>query len=690
MEQIRGLKQVSGIKSRKNKDMITSMSTTTGTTETDRQSIANIFATFYEDLYKRREPQDRNNNTNCSDAVTPDPTNNDTHQNDNKNNPADGIPPFSLEELQQSIGQLRNGKCKDTSGIIAEMIKAGGQQLEQQLLWLFNDIARPDAIPPTQWKHTVISVLYKSGDHKLPQNYRPISIIPLLYKLFARLLYNRLEPLLDQHQSPDQAGFRHDYCTTDHLFTTTVLQERCHEWQLNLWVATVDFQKAFDTISHHQLWTTLTQQGVPEAYVRQLQTLYQNQSATVKTDKQSRSFSIQRGVKQGDPLSSLLFNACLEQLFKHLKQKWASQGFGIQLGFTPWTLLTNLPFADDVLLTAPTQSQLTQMLMDLKDEASRYGLKIHPDKTKILTNVSRRRGRDARTKVELSDEHVDILPFSGDAKYLGHKLTFDNYHSTELNNRISSTWRKFNLLRHELTSKTYPLKSRLRLFDSAVTTTMMYACESWTLTKDMTTTLKRTQRRMLRLILNTPRRRAQPPHHDNTNSQSTDDQSTDDVNSITSNMTDFGHLLQCDDEEFLEPWPDFIKRATRIAEELASKFNIQDWTTQYLRRKWRWSRRIAQQSHDRWSWVVSHWEPQLNDKRPRNRHSSRPRKRWDDDINEFLQTTDHRRDDTTQCWQNLAVNSVLWTKLEDKFIEYMQQRSTAPTATSSNTANATT
>ena len=96
MEQSCGLKQVSGIKSRRNKDMITSVSTTTGKTETDRQSIANIFATFCEDLYRRREPQDRNNNTNISNTVTTDPTHNDTHQNNNKNNPADGIPPSHL------------------------------------------------------------------------------------------------------------------------------------------------------------------------------------------------------------------------------------------------------------------------------------------------------------------------------------------------------------------------------------------------------------------------------------------------------------------------------------------------------------------------------------------------------------------------------------------------------------------
>ena len=64
--------------------------------------------------------------------------------------------------------------------------------LRTHLLRLYNDVLRADAPPPQDWKHTTISVIHKSGDTGLPNNYRPISIIPLLYKLFARLLYNRL------------------------------------------------------------------------------------------------------------------------------------------------------------------------------------------------------------------------------------------------------------------------------------------------------------------------------------------------------------------------------------------------------------------------------------------------------------------------------------------------------------------
>ena len=111
-------------------------------------------------------------------------------------------------------------------------------------------------------------------------------------------------------------------------------------------------------------------------------------------------------MKQGDPLSSLLFNALLEELFKELKQTWSDKSYGIQLGHTTKTRLTNLRFADDVLLTAPSLKQLTHMLTDLDTYATQYGLKLHPDKTTILTNVSRGQGRTPKTAMNIGDMSI--------------------------------------------------------------------------------------------------------------------------------------------------------------------------------------------------------------------------------------------------------------------------------------------
>ncbi len=93
------------------------------------------------------------------------------------------------------------------------------------------------------------------------------------------------------------------------------------EWDADLWIALVDFQKAFDTVEHDVLMKVLRDQGVSNGYVDVLQTLYAHQSANVCLTVESRSFSQGRGVKQGDPISALLFiavlGACMDSLRKN-------------------------------------------------------------------------------------------------------------------------------------------------------------------------------------------------------------------------------------------------------------------------------------------------------------------------------------------------------------------------------------
>eukprot|EP00973_Karenia_brevis_P028267 3894935-Karenia_brevis.AAC.1 len=131
------------------------------------------------------------------------------------------------------------------------MLQQGGPKLKSVLLDLYNQVILPEAQPPEQWKHTTMTVLFKSGDPQKPANYRPICAIPPLYKLFARLLYTRIAPTLHAQQSHDQAGFRPHFSTLDHLFTFTCLEEKAHEFQLPLWLAAIDFRKAFDTVEHN-------------------------------------------------------------------------------------------------------------------------------------------------------------------------------------------------------------------------------------------------------------------------------------------------------------------------------------------------------------------------------------------------------------------------------------------------------
>ena len=229
--------------------------------------------------------------------------------------------PISPNGVESVLKKMSKRKAGDSRGVVVEMLQWGGKKLMSQLPDLFTDILDPGRCPPAYWRKTRLTVLFKKGEKEEPENCRPISILPILYKIFAKLLDQRIAQMLDQVQSVDQAGFRRGFGCEDHLSSIALLAEKMHEVQLPLWVAAIDFKKAFDCVEHECIWTALAEMGVPEVYVRILASLYDGQTGEGTTDKASRSFVIQRGTKQGDPLSPKIFHAVLESLIRPLRSR---------------------------------------------------------------------------------------------------------------------------------------------------------------------------------------------------------------------------------------------------------------------------------------------------------------------------------------------------------------------------------
>eukprot|EP00973_Karenia_brevis_P033988 4690318-Karenia_brevis.AAC.1 len=135
------------------------------------------------------------------------------------------------------------GKSADTNGVVVELLKHSGEGLLQVIADVFSDVLQPQAIFPEYWKNTRLKVLFKKGDPTLTENYRPIAILPILYKLFSKVIGARVKSTLEAAQSVDQAGFRAGYSCDDHLFAVTILAELFYEFRRPLWVVTVDFKK---------------------------------------------------------------------------------------------------------------------------------------------------------------------------------------------------------------------------------------------------------------------------------------------------------------------------------------------------------------------------------------------------------------------------------------------------------------
>ena len=128
-----------------------------------------------------------------------------------------------------------------------------------------------------------------------------------------------------------------------------------------MWIATV-----FDTIKHKVLWAALAHFVIEQHYISLLKRLHADQKATVLTDKESDMFEIKKGTKQGDPLSSLLFNTVLQAALKDDLQRWREKGMGISLGDQQAACLSNLRIADDVFLFLTSLEHLRSMMCDFK------------------------------------------------------------------------------------------------------------------------------------------------------------------------------------------------------------------------------------------------------------------------------------------------------------------------------------
>ena len=254
-----------------------------------------------------------------------------------------------------------------------------------------------------------------------------------------------------------------------------MIEQKCHEWGIKMWTATIDFTKALDSITHKSIWKALKSCGIKREYISLLKKIYKDQKASVQTDVESNMFEIKKGTKQGDPVFGLLFNTVLQNSLKDDIQRWQKKkGMGIYLSDHDHDCLTNLRFTDDVLLFATSKEQLQKLMYEFKVSTEKVGLRIHPGKTKVLSNQSST-SPDSKKEMQIDDVKIEILTRSESVRYLGQLVTFQHQETTEIKNRIRTAWATFHKYRQELTSKNYMLKHRLRLFDAAITPTICYA-----------------------------------------------------------------------------------------------------------------------------------------------------------------------------------------------------------------------
>uniref|UniRef100_A0A914VP75 Reverse transcriptase domain-containing protein n=1 Tax=Plectus sambesii TaxID=2011161 RepID=A0A914VP75_9BILA len=243
---------------------ITTLGRNDGTRAFMTAEIMDIVRDFYESLYRSSQQN------NSSDADDDDASN---LENDN-------ALPFLESEICQALQKMKSGTSPGYDGITAEALSAGAESLAPILTRLFNNCLDHASIPEGFADAKTI-LLYKKGDATDIKNYRPISLLNTTYKVFTKVIGNRINSILDAAETAEQAGFQQSFSTINHIHAVNELIEKSTEYILPLFMVFVDYEKAFDSVENTSIWQALKRQNVPTNIITILKSIYWTSKSTI-------------------------------------------------------------------------------------------------------------------------------------------------------------------------------------------------------------------------------------------------------------------------------------------------------------------------------------------------------------------------------------------------------------------------
>jgi Reverse transcriptase (RNA-dependent DNA polymerase) len=373
------------------------------------------------------------------------------------------------------INKLKSNKAADRDSLTVELMRGGViDMLLGPMTVVFNTLFGEGAFPSV-WNIGLLHPIFKKGDQTVCSNYRTVTVVSLFSKIYSTLLERRIAEWAERHgiRASGQAGFRKGFGTAQHLFTLRVLTDKVRgKPGKKLYCAFVDFSKAFDTIPRDLLWSRLQEVGICGNMLRSLRALYANVACQVVTPEGLTSpFPSSMGVKQGCPLSPLLFGIYIDKLDEELS-RIPAHAPKLQEREVPL-----LMFADDVVLLSNRRDGLQKLLSGLEEYCNCWQLKVNLDKTKIVVFGANARMEAQGTPLVYKGAAIEVVD---KYCYLGLDFHSSKRFTTTVRELCSKARRAAFALGQrcgELGLRDPHLK--IRLFDALVATVAHYGCEVW-------------------------------------------------------------------------------------------------------------------------------------------------------------------------------------------------------------------
>ena len=310
------------------------------------------------------------------------------------------------------------------------------------------------------------------------KNYRPITILSCLGKVFTSVLNSRLNQFLEEYMTlcENQAGFRKQYSTTEHIFSLHALIEILKAQKKKLFCCFVDFSSAFDSVWRIGLWNKMIESGINGKIFRVIVNMYHDIKSCVSVaGEKSAFFHSLSGVRQGENLSPVLFSLYLNDLEAYLLYN-TNTGLTIDcdnIDITFYLRLIVLLYADDTVILASNEADLQFSLNRFDEYCKTWKLTVNVSKTKVVIFGAKK--TDTYT-FKLGQQIIEI---ADKYKYLGVYFSQSRSFLNARKHAVEQAKKAMYLLYCRTNNLNLPIDLQLKLFDHTVLPILTYACDVW-------------------------------------------------------------------------------------------------------------------------------------------------------------------------------------------------------------------
>lgn len=430
---------------------------------------------------------------------------------------------ITYKELRDALGKMKNNKAPGPDSIPVEFFKVFAWQIDkedpdensnalQSLLNLIQELWQSGIVPESLNLAVVVSIL-KKGDPTDAGNYRGISLMDALLKVLLTVITTRLTRgcELGGILYKGQAGFRHDEeCTAQALALYEVVKRRMNVGLLTF-ACFLDFQKAYDTVPHQGLFRKLELLGIRGRMLNFIVGLYRDSKVTVRSNDGSlgRVFPLLRGLRQGDPMSPILFNLFINDLFVDCEGDGATipvkQGLRGKRDKFLATIIPGLLFADDAAALADSAEDLSRILGKVVHWSEVNEMSFGVDKCGLM--VFNKDPLDSDKEVYLNNAdlfsiHGESIPIVNHYIYLGLKFTEDLSLGKMATDRLNKGRKAIYSLEPFFRCTTIPAHTKLLVLKMVPMQTILYGSEIWGMKLTRANAAQVAINRALRWILN--------------------------------------------------------------------------------------------------------------------------------------------------------------------------------------------